>query len=202
MSVFKAVISMLIIPAEPLVVKWNLFFLLFLEFLGRRTVREIFFLFFLYSVARCLVYFGITNTQLNWAAKLADSSQGFQAVMKKNIILLLLMTGMSAAAFAVPAAPNEAMATGTVVEYSISSLPGPGPVPGPGLYKIVVKVDAVEDRGDAPNFLKGREGDEITFWSRNRLDPGLFGKKVKALVEYRGDERGGLFWLKRVKIMQ
>ena len=112
------------------------------------------------------------------------------------------MTGMSAAAFAVPAAPNEAMATGTVVEYSISSLPGPGPVPGPGLYKIVVKVEAVEDRGDAPNFLKGREGNEIAFWSRNRLDPGLFGKKVKALVEYRGDERGGLFWLKRVKIMQ
>ena len=123
--------------------------------------------------------------------------------MEKFIVLLTLIFGMTATALAVPAVPNEAAATGTVVEYCISSLTGsPAPKPGPGLYKIVVRVEAVEDRGDAPNFLQGKEGQEISFWSRNRLDPGLFGKKVKVLVEYRGDERGGMFWLKRVKIMR
>ncbi len=105
-------------------------------------------------------------------------------------------------ALAVPAVPNEAAAKGTVVEYCISASMGrSGESPGPGLYKIVVKVESVEDRGGAPNFLREKEGQEISFWSKFRLDPGLFGKKVKAIVEYRGDERGGKFWIRELEIL-
>ncbi len=113
----------------------------------------------------------------------------------------LLYTGC-VTAFAVPAVPNEAVAIGTVIECRTSPQGRSGEGPAPGLYQIVVKVEKVKDRDDLPNFLKGKTGQELTFWSFNRPDPGICGKKVKAVVEYRGDERGGRFWLKRLKIMQ
>ena len=124
-------------------------------------------------------------------------------MLNKITVFLVLSCLVSVIANAVPAVPNEAAAKGTVVEYCVSSRKGiSAPGPGPGLYRIVVKVVTVEDRGDAPNFLKGKEGQEISFWSMGRLAPELFGKKVKAIVEYRGDERGGMFWLKHVEIMR
>jgi hypothetical protein len=123
-------------------------------------------------------------------------------IVKKIILVLAFICIASVKAIAVTAVPNEAVAKGTVIEYCISSAGRPEARLGSGLYRIVVKVETVEDRGDAPNFLKGKEGQEISFWSKARLDPELFGKKVKAIVEYRGDERGGKFWVRSVGIIQ
>jgi hypothetical protein len=127
---------------------------------------------------------------------------GSHMMLKKITVLLVLSCLASAIAHAVPAVPNEAVARGTVVESGVSSPTGPS-APGRdlALYKIVMKVDAVEDRGDAPNFLKGKEGRVMTFWSMGRPAPGLVGKKVKAIVEYRGDERGGKFWIRKIEII-
>jgi hypothetical protein len=122
--------------------------------------------------------------------------------MKKIVAILIFVLFASSKAIAVTAVPNEATATGTVIEYCITSAGRPEAGPGPGLYKIVVKVETAEDRGDAPNFLKGKEGQKIPFWSKMRLDPELFGKKVKAIVEYRGDERGGKFWIREIEILK
>lgn len=122
--------------------------------------------------------------------------------MKKIVAIIVFISLASSTAIAVTAVPNEAVAKGTVIEYAISSAGRSGDRPGPGLYKIVVKVEAVEDSGDAPNFLRGKEGQEISFWSKARLAPELFGKRIKAIVEYRGDERGGKFWIRSVDIIR
>jgi hypothetical protein len=123
--------------------------------------------------------------------------QRLQASLAYSFLFTLLYC---AGAFAVPAVPNEAVMTGTVIEYCITSSGGrTGPLLAQSIYKIFVKVDTGKSRGDAPNFLEGKEGRKIYFWSRNRIDPELFGKKIRAVVEYRGDERGGKFFIKKIE---
>lgn len=101
---------------------------------------------------------------------------------------------------AVPAAPNEAVVTGTVAEYCIASPDTrERKQQGPGFYKLVISVETVKDVETMPNFLKGKEGQTVTCWSKRELSPELFGKKVKAHLVYRGDERGGMFWIKSVE---
>ena len=60
------------------------------------------------------------------------------------------------------------------------------------LYKLVISVEKVEDI-KGPNFLKGKEGQLVTLYSKEGLSSKFYGEKIKAIVEYKGDERGGLF---------
>ena len=124
--------------------------------------------------------------------------------MTKKIILFVLFLGLTGVnAFAVPAAPNESVVKGTVVEYSITSpATRSGRQATAGLYKIVVTVESTEDIPDTLNFLTDKKGQDIEFWSKQRLDPALFGKNIKATVEYRGDERGGKFWIRTIETMK
>jgi hypothetical protein len=124
-------------------------------------------------------------------------------VMRSISFTVILLCILSTELHAVPAAPNASVAKGTVIEYSITSSPGRShELPGPALYKIVVSVEAVEDVPGEINFLKERVGEEIPFWSKAKLTPGLFSRKIKAVVEYRGDEHGGMFWIKQIEILK
>lgn len=115
------------------------------------------------------------------------------------VIFFLLYILVSADA--VPVMPNETAVKGHVEEYCLTSSKLLGIKPEIVLYKLVISVEKVEDI-KGPNFLKGKEGQLVTLYSKEGLSSKFYGEKIKAIVEYRGDERGGLFWIKRIEIIK
>lgn len=118
------------------------------------------------------------------------------------ILFLVIFLAFNVLANSVPVIPNKAVLRGTVMEYCVTSSSLSGISPEQVLYKLVISVDEVTDVEGYPNFLKGKEGQSVTFYSKEKQTSELFGKKVKALVEYKGDERGGLFWIKHIEIIK
>jgi hypothetical protein len=106
------------------------------------------------------------------------------------------------AAGAVPVIPNEAVFQGVVKEYCLTQSGLSGISPEQILYKLVISVSTVEDVKNSPNFLRGKEGQSIIFYSKEKQSSDLFGKEVKAVAEYKGDERGGLFWIKKIEVVK
>ena len=115
------------------------------------------------------------------------------------VIFFLLYILVSADA--VPVMPNETAVKGHVAEYCLTSSKLLGIKPERVLYKLVISVSNVEDI-KGPNFLKGKEGQLITLYSKKELSSKFYGEKIKAIVEYKGDERGGLFWIKQIEIIK
>lgn len=103
---------------------------------------------------------------------------------------------------AVTVIPNCNMITGVVLEYGIVSSRLLGIKPDQTFYKLTIHLESSEDIVGMPNLLKGKEGDDITFYTKERLSSDIFGKKVRAEVSYRGDERGGRWWIRRIEILE
>ena len=115
------------------------------------------------------------------------------------VIFFLLYILVSADA--VPVMPNETAVKGHVEEYCLTSSRLLGIKPEIVLYKLVISVSIVEDI-KGPNFLKGKEGQLVILYSKEELSSKYYGEKIKAIVEYKGDERGGLFWIKQIEIIK
>ena len=98
--------------------------------------------------------------------------------------------------------PNGTFITGVTLEYGIVSSCLLGIQPDQTLYKLTIHLESSEDIVGMPNLLMGKEGEDITFYTKERLSPDIFGKKVRAEVTYRGDERGGRWWVRSVKILE
>lgn len=98
--------------------------------------------------------------------------------------------------------PNGALITGVILEYGIVSSRLLGIQPDQTLYKLTIHLESSEDIVGMPNLLRGKEGEDITFYTKERLSSDIFGKKVRAEVSYRGDERGGRWWMKGIKILE
>ncbi|MBI5676492.1 MAG: hypothetical protein HZC48_11810 [Nitrospirae bacterium] len=108
----------------------------------------------------------------------------------------------NAAAGAVPVMHNEAVLHGVVEEHSLTQSGLVGIVPEQIIYKFVISVRTVEDVNAYPNFIRGKEGRSMIFYSKEKQSSDLLNKEVKAVVEYRGDERGGLFWIKKIEVIK
>lgn len=120
--------------------------------------------------------------------------------MRKTLPIAILLISYTIA-FAIPAAHNEAILKGTVTEYCLSLSSLSGIKPEMVLNKLVITVDEVEDV-KGPNFLKIKKGYSGTFYSKETLPVELFGKKVKAVIEYVGDEKGGRFWINKIELLE
>jgi hypothetical protein len=103
---------------------------------------------------------------------------------------------------AVPVIANEAVLLGVVKECGMTKASLLGISPEQILYKLVISVRTIEDIKDYPNFLRGKEGQSIIFYLKAGQSSELFGKEVRAVVEYKGDERGGLFWIKNIDVVK
>lgn len=121
--------------------------------------------------------------------------------MKVLFSVLLIFFALNISADAVPVVPNEVVVRGHVLEYCLTSSRPLEIKPETVLYKITISVEKAEDV-KGPNFLKGKEGQTVIFYSREELSIALIGKKIKAKAEYRGDERGGIFWIKEIEIVK
>lgn len=85
---------------------------------------------------------------------------------------------------------------GTVIEIASSGNDLPNPI-----YRLKVRIDKSIDIEGYPNFLKGKDGQDIVFLIKDIEVKGLINKKIRAVVEYRGDEHRGSFWIKSFRIL-
>ncbi len=115
------------------------------------------------------------------------------------VVLVTLQIIISSCA-SVPVAPNEAVVEGEVSEYSIVSSRLVGIKPEQTLYRIKIRLFKTKGTGFAYNRLKDKIGRDIPFYSKRPLSPELFGRMVRVRVSYRGDERGGKFWIKNITL--
>jgi len=115
---------------------------------------------------------------------------------------LVLFLKFNTLANAVPVIPNEAILTGTIKEYCLTSASLSGISPEQILYRLVISVEEVEDVKGYPNFLKGKESQTLPFFTKEKPSSDLFGKRIKAHVKYMGDERGGRFWIRNIEIIK
>lgn len=102
----------------------------------------------------------------------------------------------------VPVVPNEAIVIGTVCEYSIVSSRLLKIQPEQIIYRLTIIVDSSEDVEGMPNLVKGKEGQDITIHSKEKLPSDLFGKKVRVRVKLMGDEKGRLLWINNIDVIQ
>ncbi len=107
---------------------------------------------------------------------------------------------MTASCAAVPVAPETSVVEGTVCGYSILSSFLIGIQPEQVLHRITLCVESAGDGGEKGDRIVGRAGKYLPLYSKERLSPRLFGRKVRVRVIYRGDERGGLFWIEDLEI--
>jgi hypothetical protein len=123
--------------------------------------------------------------------------------MKPKIfaLVIFLLLYILVSADAVPVMPNETVVRGHVEEYSLISSKLVGIKPEMTLYKLVISIEKVENV-KGPNFLKDKEGRFVTLYTKEEISSDFYGKKIKAMIEYTGDERGGLFWIKQIEIIK
>jgi hypothetical protein len=114
------------------------------------------------------------------------------------VFLLLAMGGKSVS---VPVIQNECIVEGAVAEYAIVSSRLINIEPDQVLYRLVITVQSAKKIDNQPNFLSGKEGQEISFLTKEKLSPELFGKKIQAKARYSGDERGGRYWIRNVQLL-
>jgi hypothetical protein len=122
-----------------------------------------------------------------------------------SIIFLILLTFLFSAfseSSAVTAMPNKAVLVGTVKEYSVGSSSLYGMSPEQTIYKLTILVETSEDIKGVANFLKGKEGQTLTFFTKVNPSIDVYGKKIKAQATYLGDERGGSFWIQNIDILK
>ncbi len=142
-----------------------------------------------------------------------NNSQGWQLVGLKCqslfckylypeiiVLTLVFIVVRTAPLSAVPVIPNEMVVMGQVTECNLNAPEHQDTESGELIYKLIIVVEKVEVVRGA-NFLKNKENKLVTFFYREKLHEEFAGKKVKANVQYKGDERGGLFWIKQIKII-
>ena len=128
------------------------------------------------------------------------------AKMKKACILSILCLNSLLFAIesvcAVTVIPNGTLITGVILEYGIVSSRLLGIQPDQTIYKVTICLESSEDIDEMPNLLRGKEREDITFYTKEKLSSDIFNKKVRAEVLYRGDERGGRWWVRSINILE
>jgi len=129
--------------------------------------------------------------------------RSFISVTAACLIFFVFLFSAFSKSSAVSVAPNKAVLTGTVREYSVGSSSLYGMSPEQTVYKLTIMVEASEDIADYLNSLKGKEGQIQIFFTKTDPTIEVYGKRIRAHVFYSGDERGGKFWIhKNIEIIK
>ena len=116
------------------------------------------------------------------------------------MFLFVLLTSAEKCS-SVPVIPNESIIEGTVLEYAILLSQLIYVEPEMTLYRLTIYIEASENIDNKRNLIKEKEKQMLQFYSKIKLSPELFNKRVRAIVKYSGDERGGKFWIKDIYII-
>ena len=103
--------------------------------------------------------------------------------------ILLSFLLVVASAFGVPALSTNEIARGEVVGLCVVRGETVNIKPDSLIiYKAKIKLDSPLRRAE----------EEVVVYSKRPIPQWLFGKRVRAVVIYGGDERGGRYWLVRI----
>lgn len=133
-----------------------------------------------------------------------------------RIVAILLLLGAVSCSFnlgqGVPVVPNDSLVKAHVMKYSIVNSLLEGMEPEQTLYSLIIKVLTLADVEGEVNYLRryledneikiGNVEDAIRVLSHEELSPSLFGKTIEANVRYVGDEWGGAFLIRNIKVVE
>jgi hypothetical protein len=112
------------------------------------------------------------------------------------VVVSLALYLSSGQARAVPAAPNESLVHGEIIEVEAIDSLTLDIRPKRTILRVklrLIKVDAVEGRS---NFLRPAEGKTIEVYTTEIATQfPTVGKTVKGRISFRGDERSGRYWI-------
>lgn len=123
-------------------------------------------------------------------------------LIKPALLIIVIFFLFHRIAGSVPVPSNAASVTGFVSEYGIVSARLLGIQPEQVIYRITICLESSEDISGMPHLLKGKQGQDIPLYTKDRLSSDIFGKKIRADVYYMGDERGGLWWIRSIKVFE
>lgn len=121
--------------------------------------------------------------------------------MRSKLFAVLVSIAIARTISAVPVIPNVALIKGIVLESKEISSTLLDIQPEQTMYKLTIQIESSEDVGEMPNFLKGEQGKDIDFYTKKPLPLDILRKRIRAKVSYRGDERGGRWWVDKIEIL-
>jgi len=121
--------------------------------------------------------------------------------MRLKLFAALASIVIVSAVSAVPVMPNAALIKGIVLESEGISSNLLGIQPEQTIYRLLIHLVCSKDISEMRNFLKGTEGKNMVFYTKEPLPSGIVKKGIKARVSFRGDERGGLWWILEMEIL-
>jgi len=120
-----------------------------------------------------------------------------------NILFILFSQVVSSGQIQnVPVVPNGSIIRAKVLEYSVLNSTLEGIKPEQVLYFLRILVISSQSVNGKPNFTQSKIGQVIKVYSKEALSPILFGKIIEANVSFSGDERGGKYWVRSVKMIE
>ena len=120
------------------------------------------------------------------------------------LILYTLGTGNLARAEAAASAPsieNESRVTAEVLHVESVHSSQLNIAPPQFFTRVRLRLLTVGDTSGTPSFLTGRDGTILDAYTREQVNADLIGKKIECTLRYRGDERGGLYWLYEIRAL-
>jgi len=102
----------------------------------------------------------------------------------------------------VPVVPNESIVTARVLGCCVISSSILDIKPDQNMYKLELLIHRSQDVKPRRNFTMDKVGKVLSVYSKEKLLPELFNKVINAHVTYRGDERGGRFWIWDIKVLK
>ena len=125
----------------------------------------------------------------------------FRAIMLRPAILILVFL-IEMVSFSpvkgVPVIPNEGIVAAEVVDLTTIDATTVNINPPQVLFRMKLRLLSVQESPPLANFLHAKKGEIIEVYSKDSLSSGLVGKVIKARITFRGDERGGLYWIQKI----
>jgi hypothetical protein len=96
---------------------------------------------------------------------------------------------------------GKAEILGTISEISSIASDQVGLPPGKSIYRLLIWVEATKGDSGAPDFLKERTGEFLTVFSETRTPALQAGNKIRATVEYKGNQYSSFYWIIKPQIV-
>ena len=121
--------------------------------------------------------------------------------MRSKLFAVVVSIALARIVSAVPVIPNVALIKGIVLESREISSTLLDIQPEQTMYRLTIQIESSEEVGEMPNLLKGEQGKDIAFYTKKPLPLDILRKRIRAKVSYRGDERGGRWWVDKIEIL-
>ena len=114
---------------------------------------------------------------------------------RASIAALCLVIVSASLLHAVPAAPNESLIVGEVLEKNLIDASVLGIEPRQPLLYWKLRIITVENVQGRENFLRGQEGKTIEVYSKELDSPVVPSQSIETRITFRGDEKMGRYWM-------